>query len=97
MGLEGAIEYALLGDRSTVSTSEQPAPAEQPPSLTRREREVATLIAQGLTNRRIAEALFVSERTWTITWPASSRNSVSAPANRSLLAWATSNNTGRLR
>jgi non-specific serine/threonine protein kinase len=46
-----------------VSTSEQPTPAEQPPSLTRREREVATLIAQRLTNGRIAEALFVSERT----------------------------------
>ena len=63
MGLEEAIEYALFGDRSAVSTSEQPAPAEQPPSLTRREREVATLIAQRLTNGRIAEALFVSERT----------------------------------
>jgi len=39
-----------------------PDPVETP-KLTRREREVASLVAQGLTNREIASRLFISERT----------------------------------
>jgi non-specific serine/threonine protein kinase len=62
---EQAVEYALSGaeelpgvamDRS--SASQDPAP-----SLTRREREIAELVARGLTNRRIAEELSISEHT----------------------------------
>jgi DNA-binding CsgD family transcriptional regulator len=33
------------------------------PSLTAREKEVAALVAQGLTNREIAEMLFLSPKT----------------------------------
>jgi DNA-binding NarL/FixJ family response regulator len=42
-------------------------PAKQPPapsnSLTRREREVATLVTHGLTNRQIASQLVLSRHT----------------------------------
>jgi DNA-binding NarL/FixJ family response regulator len=43
---------------------EQGEPSDAPPpSLTRREKEVATLVARGLTNRQIARELVVSEHT----------------------------------
>jgi non-specific serine/threonine protein kinase len=46
-----------------------PAPSPSPPAdgatslLTPREREVAVLVAQGLTNRQVAEQLVVTEKT----------------------------------
>ena len=33
------------------------------PALTRREREIAELVAQGQSNREIADKLFIAERT----------------------------------
>ena len=43
----------------------QPArvPAAHQPSLTRRESEIAGLVAQGMTNRQIAARLVISQRT----------------------------------
>ena len=53
MPLQTAAEYAL---------STEPAP-DAPGPLTRRELEVAGLVAEGLTNRRISTTLSISERT----------------------------------
>ena len=65
MSMEQAVEYALSEEKSTVSispTAKRPS-ADESPALTRREREVAKLVARGLTNRRIAKELVLSERT----------------------------------
>jgi non-specific serine/threonine protein kinase len=67
MTLEQAVGYAL-GEVQELAppvapTSEKPSAGRQAIILTRREGEVATLVAGGLTNRQIAEELFVSERT----------------------------------
>jgi non-specific serine/threonine protein kinase len=61
MSPEQAIEYALsTEDTSPQAVSEPRAPSDP---LTRREREVALLVAQGCTNRRIAQELSISEHT----------------------------------
>jgi DNA-binding NarL/FixJ family response regulator len=44
-------------------TPDAPAPSGPEPALTCREREVAELIAQGKTNKQIAEALVIAPRT----------------------------------
>jgi DNA-binding NarL/FixJ family response regulator len=65
MSFEEAVEYALSEEET--ATPVPPAPdrpsAYASSALTRREKEIATLVAQGLTNRQIAKELVVSERT----------------------------------
>ena len=65
MSMEQAIGYALSEEKPIPPTS--PAPkrpsADEPPSLTRREKEIAALVARGFTSRQIASKLVLSERT----------------------------------
>jgi DNA-binding NarL/FixJ family response regulator len=68
MTTEEAVEYALGtgGDLPAVSAAqEEPSVGGVPVVLSPREQEVAVLIARGLTNRRIARELSISERTVT--------------------------------
>jgi DNA-binding NarL/FixJ family response regulator len=72
MGLEQAVAYAL-SEEETATLSSTPerssALAKQPNGerpggmLTRREREIAALVARGMTNRQIAAELVISEHT----------------------------------
>ena len=69
MTLEQAAEYALSTEEEPLCRK-APVPEEsldigeqRPAALTRREREVAMLVAQELTNGQIAEELVISERT----------------------------------
>jgi predicted ATPase/DNA-binding SARP family transcriptional activator/DNA-binding CsgD family transcriptional regulator len=65
MSMEQAIEYALSQEMPLTPPSpgsEQPS-SDEPPTLTRREMEVAILVARGLTNRQIASELVLSEHT----------------------------------
>ncbi len=62
MSPEQAIEYALSAEDASLQAVRE-SRAAPPDPLTRREREVATLIGRGFTNRQVAEELAITERT----------------------------------
>jgi serine/threonine-protein kinase PknK len=65
MSMEQAMEYALSEQKPLTPPSpesDQPS-SDEPPSLTRREKEVAILVRRGLTNRQIASELVISVHT----------------------------------
>ena len=63
MTLEEAVDYALAAEPEKTADRGRPPKAADGDPLTAREREVAALVARGRTNREIATALVVSERT----------------------------------
>jgi predicted ATPase/DNA-binding CsgD family transcriptional regulator len=64
MTLDEAVSYALEEtDSLTTFAPEKHSASQALVVLSRREEEVASMVAQGLTNRQIAQELFLSERT----------------------------------
>lgn len=66
MSLERAVQFAQAPSAPTAAragASDRLGSAPVAGSLTRREREVAALIAEGFSNRQIAERLVITERT----------------------------------
>jgi non-specific serine/threonine protein kinase len=64
MGLKEAVAYALSEEAATTQTSaDRPSSSQSSSPLTQREEEVAALVARGMTNRRIASELSISEHT----------------------------------
>lgn len=58
-----ATEYALDPESFGTTSPRKPRSASGPTPLTRREQEIARLVAKGLTNREIAGQLVISDRT----------------------------------
>ncbi len=62
VGDAGAVVRAILGFLGGPASAPQPAPGRVPGTLTARQLQVTALVAEGLTNRQIAERLGIEER-----------------------------------
>ena len=65
MSMDQAIDHALSERKPLASPSPEPErpSSDRHPTLTAREKEVALLVAHGLTNRQIAQELVLSRHT----------------------------------
>jgi DNA-binding NarL/FixJ family response regulator len=89
MGSDQAATYALSEEPSSLTPApEQPSTGEHRAALTPREREIAGLVARGLTNRRIASELSISEHTAATYVGRILRKLQMTPAQSSPLGWA---------
>ena len=90
MTLEEAVDYALSEEAATLvsPTPKQLPPSAQAASLTRRQQEIAALVARGLTNRQIASELSISEHT-VATHVAKILKKLELSSRAQLAAWIT--------
>jgi len=89
MSDEEAIAHVLEQTPIKPAAASTPSPEGQPPNtLTRRELEIAHLIAEGLTSPQIAARLFISERTVT-THVTNMLNKLGLSSRIQLASWVT--------
>jgi DNA-binding CsgD family transcriptional regulator len=77
MTLATATEFAVM---LTAADLQEPLAAPGAGQLSRRERELVTLVAQGRTDAQIAGLLFISIRTVRSTWTGSATRPAAAAA-----------------
>ena len=90
-GSTQSVEYALSEEEPATpapQAPDQPVAHAQPPSLTRREEEIAALVARGLANRRITTELSISEHT-VATHVARIMRKLSLHSRSQVIAWVT--------
>jgi non-specific serine/threonine protein kinase len=93
--LQGDLRSEFLSQVSaSMPARREHPPAKHQPLLTARERDVAALVARGLSNRDIAQALFVGERT-VETHVSNILGKLGFGSRAQIVAWAIESGLGR--